>query len=406
MVKRDSKNKKNKKKSNKQQWSFKKLFALAKEQRVGLPIGISLIIGLSLFAVLSLYHATEFFETDYDLLQPRIPKVLQSGSLCVQYSNLNGECFKVSEENDEIVTSLGTNSAANEYALPVIIENSLDARPLAGINEASLVFEALAEGTITRFLAIFSSNNDIESIGPVRSVRPYFVDWAHQFQGILAHVGGSPKGLEMIRAYQRNSTMVDFDEYHYGRQYYTRSTKRSAPHNVFTSTKMMSSFIDTKSEQVKKTVPVWKFKDDADYDTLPQDQQTITVPYISSAYTVDWKYDIANNEYQRSQGGKAYYDAAGEQVTAKNIIVLQMNTLTIDQVGRRSIEMIGEGNGYAFRDGKYYQVTWSKESSTDPLIIKNKYGKQFVFNAGKIWFNIVPHNHIPEINGIEVSELL
>jgi len=126
-------------------------------------------------------------------------------------------------------------SLAGRTALGVIIENHPDARPQSGYNEADLVYETLAEGGITRTLAIYQSK-DSKEIGPVRSARTYFVDWLSEVGGIFAHVGGNADALDMIT--QLN--FPDLNQFAYG-NYYRRSTDRYAPHNVYTSSEKLYS---------------------------------------------------------------------------------------------------------------------------------------------------------------------
>ncbi|HSD12679.1 MAG TPA: DUF3048 domain-containing protein, partial [Patescibacteria group bacterium] len=111
------------------------------------------------------------------------------------------------------------------------IDNLSVARPQAGLTKASLVFEAPVEGGITRFLAVFPDDVTADRIGPVRSARPYFLDWASEFDAVYAHVGGSPEALEKIVAYD----MRDLNEFFAGK-YFWRDENRDAPHNAYTST--------------------------------------------------------------------------------------------------------------------------------------------------------------------------
>ncbi|HSD56525.1 MAG TPA: DUF3048 domain-containing protein, partial [Candidatus Saccharimonadales bacterium] len=111
----------------------------------------------------------------------------------------------------------------------IMIENSTDARPQAGLNEASVVFEAIAEGGITRFLTLWQDTAP-ESIGPVRSVRPYYVQWLMGFDAAVAHVGGSGDALRLIK----DLNVKDLDQFHNTAPYW-RVSNRYAPHNMFTS---------------------------------------------------------------------------------------------------------------------------------------------------------------------------
>src|SRR6185369_4571690 len=112
----------------------------------------------------------------------------------------------------------------------VMIENSEFARPQSGLDQAGVVFEAVAEGGITRFLTLFQDTNTAY-LGPVRSVRPYYIQWALGFDAAIAHVGGSPEALSAMKSW----SVKDLDQFANG-SYFQRVNNRDAPHNVYTST--------------------------------------------------------------------------------------------------------------------------------------------------------------------------
>ena len=123
-----------------------------------------------------------------------------------------------------------TEDATKRPVTAVMIENSTDARPQSGIKDAGIVYEAVAEGGITRFLALYQESRP-GLIGPVRSIRPYYVEWASAYDPAIAHVGGSYRARQMIGS---GSYGLDMDQFSYG-SYYWRTADREAPHNVYTS---------------------------------------------------------------------------------------------------------------------------------------------------------------------------
>ena len=88
------------------------------------------------------------------------------------------------------------------FPIAVMMDNSSDILPQAGLSAATVVYEALAESNITRLLAIFDSQIKLEKIGPIRSARNYFMDWAEEYHGLFMHVGGSPQALAIIDDYK------------------------------------------------------------------------------------------------------------------------------------------------------------------------------------------------------------
>jgi hypothetical protein len=136
---------------------------------------------------------------------------------------ITGVLFKKSE----------AQSWANRLPLGVIIENHNSVRPQSGLSKADIVYEALAEGGITRFLAIYLQEDS--TLGPVRSNRPYFLSWLSEYDAAYAHVGGSPDAQARIKEYN----IKDLDQFFIGAPTYERVGYRAAPHNVYTNTEKL-----------------------------------------------------------------------------------------------------------------------------------------------------------------------
>jgi len=269
------------------------------------------------------------------------------------------------------------------FPLAVMIENSVDAWPVSGINSANLVWEAPAEAGIPRFLAIFGDGEDVSKIGPVRSARPYYVSWAEEFHALYAHVGGSPEALSIIPS----RDVFDLNEFWNG-SYFTRSSDRRAPHNVYTSTANLLSAV----EKTNKSVPSyesWKYKDDLIKDERPINQEFTIKFSASPLYDINWNYNRDNNEYLRWQNRRVYSDSDGVQVSTKNVVVVEMKIAILDNEGRRRIENTGSGRAMVFRDGGVVIGEWSRPTSSD----RTKFfveGLEIEMNAGNTWIEVVP----------------
>lgn len=266
----------------------------------------------------------------------------------------------------------------------VVIENHVDARPLSGLSRASLVYEAPVEGGITRFLAIFAGDIAIDEIGPVRSARPYFVDLAEGFGGIFVHVGGSAAALSQIS--EDASGLIDVDLY-YKSDYYWRDEKRFAPHNVYTSSKLLAAAV----EKYVADAPAyggWQYKADAPSDRRPE-KADVAVYSEYRPYAVKWVYDRVHNDYVRYEGGKLQKDKNGPVVRAKNIVVLKTDIEIIDAITRRRIRTVGEGEAMVYRDGEAVAARWKKEDLTSRLKFYASGGDEILFNAGATWIEIV-----------------
>jgi len=272
----------------------------------------------------------------------------------------------------------------NSPVYAVIVENNVDARPLSGLARASLVYEAPVEGGITRFLAIFSADEKVPEIGPVRSARPYFIDFGEEFGGIFAHVGGSDAALDQLGAEKKN--LVDLNQY-FKSEYFWRDEKRYAPHNVYTSSELLAA-ANKKLGVPPPAYDGWLFKADLPLDRRPEKNE-IAVDSPMSAYRIEWIYDRAHNNYLRYEGGKIQKDKNGPVVRAKNVIILKTEIEIIDAITRRAIRTAGEGEATVFRDGEAISARWKKEGMTSRLKFYDSNGDEILFNTGPTWIEIV-----------------
>ncbi|MBD3281821.1 DUF3048 domain-containing protein [Candidatus Uhrbacteria bacterium] len=262
----------------------------------------------------------------------------------------------------------------------VMIENHVDARPLAGIADASLVFEAPVEGGITRLMAVFDASTTVPLIGPVRSARPYYVEWAQALDALYAHVGGSPEALNRIGG------LVNFrnlDEMA-GESYFWRSKSRPAPHNVFTNSENLAQKADDKNWSAGEFEP-WIFIPEEE-GFKPGDIHAIFIPFDGS-YKVKWVYDTESNSYARYLGGRRDQDNKGSKINAKNILVIQTEQRTLDDVGRLFIRTTGRGKAWYFASGNAKEVVWTREPG-EFYTIKTPDGRDVAFLPGNTWIEI------------------
>lgn len=262
----------------------------------------------------------------------------------------------------------------------VMIENHVDARPLAGIADASLVFEAPVEGGITRLMAVFDASTTAAEIGPVRSARPYYVEWAQSLDAIYAHVGGSPEALNRIGGL---TTFRNLDEMA-GESYFWRSKNRAAPHNVFTSSENLAEVQEDKGWEPGKFTP-WIFVDE-DEDFEPGNVTEITVPFDGS-YKVKWVYDEESNSYERYLAGSRDKDKKGSKINTKNILVISTDQDVLDEVGRLYIRTTGEGKGWYFSGGHSKEIVWSRKAGNF-YTIQTPDGRDVAFLRGNTWIEI------------------
>jgi hypothetical protein len=275
----------------------------------------------------------------------------------------------------------------------VMIDNHPRAYPQIGLDKAAVVYEALAEFGITRFMAVYAPGVSPEAaqIGPVRSARLYFVQWAMGYQGIYAHAGGSPQGLKLAESTDR---IVNLDALHRGGgSYFTRSKRRSAPHNLFTSTAVLQQAAE-KLGTVEYANPELGFvlKPEAPPEQRPAGQ-SLTYYFLYKQDSAGWTYDPASNSYLRLRRGKAAVDGAtGQQLSARNVVVIEVQERKIagDTKGRIEQDVVGSGPGVLFQDGLARDVTWRKETAEAPLRFFYADGGEVQMNQGQVWVAAVP----------------
>ncbi|MDP2720674.1 MAG: DUF3048 domain-containing protein [bacterium] len=271
--------------------------------------------------------------------------------------------------------------------LAVVIENHTDVRPQSGLNKADVVYETLAEGGITRFLAIFLASET--SIGPVRSNRPYFLDWVSEYSAGYAHVGGSPEAQGLVKTY----SIRDLDQFFIGAPTYERVSYKYAPHNVYTTTQKLRGAAATRGYKGPVTIKSWQFAD----EEMPLESRpkafTLDLGFSGAyGYDVRWVYEPKTNTYQRFNGGAGHIDAAtNTQLTAKTIIV-EYAAVSPDPSGhsRIKINTIGSGKVIVFTNGNATAGTWKKASRPDRTAFFDNNGKEIPLNRGLIWIEVVP----------------
>lgn len=278
-----------------------------------------------------------------------------------------------------------TKDRAERRPLGIMIENAPEARPQSGLDKSSFIFETPSEGGITRFLAFFVEN-DAEEVGPVRSARTYFVEWADEVQAIYAHAGGSAIALSNLES-DKYLCNVNHDQEHFW-----RSKDRSAPHNLYTTTDKIRDAAEAKKCSLKADYEGYEFKDDAKKEERGTGM-TITVNYSSALFQVIYKYDQENNIYLRNMAAKPHNDKiTGKQLAPKTVVVMHADRVTSSWDGTQQSHAVTIGSGTAeiYMDGKKISGTWKRASISDRTIFYDGLGKEVVFNRGQIWVNVIP----------------
>jgi hypothetical protein len=289
----------------------------------------------------------------------------------------------------------GAAVSSTEEAVPlvlaVMIDNHPDARPEAGLSQASVVYEAPVEGGITRYMALFKATDTVAKVGPVRSARPYFLDWASEYGNApYWHCGGSPAALSLLKEYK----MWDVDQFFYDR-YFWRSEAKVAPHNLYTDSDNWQKLIAGSTKEAKSWKG-WVFNSDIPTATS-SDVLQIQIKF-DTYYGIGWNFDKESGYYVRSLNGKEQADEAGQAILADNVIVQEVDTEVIDEEGRREVTTVGQGAARVLRDGKMIRGYWTKEKRTSRTRFFTNDGKEISLKPGKIWIEVVPQGSAMEVS--------
>jgi Protein of unknown function (DUF3048) N-terminal domain/Protein of unknown function (DUF3048) C-terminal domain len=278
--------------------------------------------------------------------------------------------------------------------LAVIMDNFYpDARPQSGISKASVVFDALTEGGITRLMALFLEH-DAGRIGPIRSARPYFVSWAAGFRALFVHAGGAPSALQLLR---RTPSLADIDALQ-ATKVFSRASDRSTPHDLYGSTSGARAAALQNSGTVVAPSPGLAFGIETPLHSRGRSssfQVSFSTPQVSSppAYSVTYRYARKRNVYLRSQGGVPFVDrVTGFQLAPKNVIVLYARLALVpnDPVGRISLAAVGGGRAILFQNGHVLRGMWSKASTSSPLSFNHADGRPMTLVPGQTWIEVAP----------------
>lgn len=262
----------------------------------------------------------------------------------------------------------------------IVIENSPDARPQSSLSKAGVVFEAIAEGGITRYLALYQETKP-DPIGPVRSLRPYFVDWVLTFDASIAHIGGSAQALQEAR----DLGLKDLDQFSYAGSYY-RTSDRYAPHNVYTDFGKLDA-LNKELGYTSSKFDSWPRKEDSPAETPKA--TNITIPISSYLYESGFTYAKKSNSYLRTVGGEKDIDREpNKQINPKVVIVLE-TTNRIEPDGRYQYDLVGKGKVTVFQDGIATVGTWKKSARDSQFMFIKDNGEEIQLNAGQTWVSVI-----------------
>ena len=289
---------------------------------------------------------------------------------------------------------------AGRRPIAVMLNNLKQALPQCGVTQADLIYEAPAEGGITRMMAVFQSVEGVGNIGTVRSARTYYVELADALDAIYLHAGGSPGAYTSIKEW--GVSALDCVNGPYEGTLFWRDRERwqnaGMEHSVFTSGQVITELFPTYS-RLRQTLregyenPL-RFTDDGT-PSGGESARTLSVKF-SNYKTGVFTYDPERGQYLVEEYGEPYVDGNnGEQVAVTNVLVLFTDVSRIpgDTAGRLDVRLTGSGTGFFACGGKYIPITWSKQSHSAPLLFTTADGQALTFGVGPSYINIVDDSY-------------
>ncbi|KKR30598.1 MAG: hypothetical protein UT61_C0004G0025 [Candidatus Woesebacteria bacterium GW2011_GWA1_39_8] len=315
--------------------------------------------------------------------------------------------------------------------MTAIIENHLDSRPQSGLSYADVVYEAVAEGGITRFLAVLYCGTSIKDIriAPIRSVRVYFIDWASEYSKfpVFVHSGGAnnickdcPGGIKtrgdvapevdafkmltklgwrvasgnaMDAGTNLGAPAVVRNQYRLGEKALWEHSYEGFTDKIFEEAEKRGfGFNDSEDNPWGEDFAVWKFVDEKPLSTPAYSEISFEFWSNKPDYNVTWKYKQEGNKYLRLNGGKEHQDfERKEQISSKNVIVqFVAEKGPVDKEGHMFYTTVGSGEALIFQNGDVISGSWKKRTQDDRTRFFDEDDKEISFVRGEIWIEAVP----------------
>ncbi len=301
-----------------------------------------------------------------------------------QETTVAEEVVKPKEEEKTIQIFQG-----NERPIAVMIDNHNGAWPQAGLQKAYMIYEIIVEGGETRLMALFKGA-EAEKIGPVRSARHYFIDYAMENDAIYVHFGESPQASSDIKKYSVN----EIDGITEDGTTFWRVKDKAAPHNAVTSTaKLIESAKNKKYKMTSNKESILNYVTEEVNLEEAEQATSITIPH-SDLQTVKYEYNAESKVYERQARGKTQTDwDTGSAITTKNILITFCDNYTLsdtEKKGRQGLKNIGTFDGYYITNGKAMPIKCIKEARDEQTKYQDLAGNEIKINDGNTFVNICP----------------
>ena len=285
--------------------------------------------------------------------------------------------------------ALDAVSDSRPYA--IMINNTTKAVPQCGISQADMIYEIVAEGSVTRFLAIFDELSDVDVIGPVRSVRPYFYRVAQHYGAILTSAGGSDEADSLIKkeGYNRLDGIAGAGSAFYRDQW--RRENKGFEHSLMTTGEKLAKAAEKAGFKTTTESTDYGLSFTAETMTAGEAAEQVTIWFYNNGKKTIMNYDESTGLYAMYQHGANSVDGNDKSpITFRNVVVLEADTHVKDKKGHLETQTTGTGEGYYARDGKIIPIKWSRENNSAKYVYTDLEGNPISFGIGKTYVAIVP----------------
>lgn len=275
----------------------------------------------------------------------------------------------------------------DERPIAVMVDNDdHNARPQAGLDEAYLIYEMIVEGGSTRFMPIFRST-DTKKIGPVRSSRHYFLDYAMENDVIYTHFGWSPKAMSDISSFKINKINGVLGEDGY--VFWKEEKYKGDWHSAYINIKNIKEHAQNKGYNLLTEHKNGIVYSDKYFDLKSENTATSIDLKYSGGYKTGYKYNSDRKIYEKYINNNPHVMQNGKTLEFKNIIIMLIYDTSLgDGTARRNINTTGNGKGYYITNGSFEEITWHKSSRSGNTTYKTKDGEDLCINPGKTIINL------------------
>ena len=331
-----------------------------------------LLVFLLLFSSLATYVILEVIDDKKDDNSTEIEEPIED--------EVETEKPKEDTWNSPLSGKETTEEISKRRPVAIIFDNHPSARWQAGLKDAEIVYEFPVESPYTRYIGLFLLNEP-ESLGPIRSTRPYLVQTIASYDPIFVRCGGSEDGKREVQTYD----IADVDCLE--SKAFTRSSSKKAPNNLYISMNSIRKEQERLGYNNRTNFEGYNFTDE-DTDISGDNGETIKISYNANNNT-KYEYNQGEKTYKRYKDGQEHVDESDRSnISAKNIIIQQANSRVLDNEGRKKIDIIGSGQGMYITNGKVKNISWQKSSAREKTIFSDSDG-EISLNLGTTWIQIV-----------------